>query len=92
MVGITSAAIVTGNTVILKPSSENTMMAWLFQDIMHKVGLPAGVLNYFVASGAEAGDYLVDHPKTRFISFTGSMEVGLRIIERAAKTNPVKSG
>jgi 1-pyrroline-5-carboxylate dehydrogenase len=88
MVGITSAAIVTGNTVVLKPSSETPMMAWLFQDIMHKVGLPAGVLNYFVASGAEAGDYLVDHPKTRFISFTGSMEVGLRIIERAAKTNP----
>ena len=64
------------------------MMAYLFADIMREVGLPEGVLNFFVASGAEAGDYLVDHPKTRFISFTGSMEVGLRIIERAAKANP----
>jgi 1-pyrroline-5-carboxylate dehydrogenase len=61
------------------------MMAWLFADIMRKVGLPAGVLNYFVASGAEAGDFLVTHPKTRYISFTGSMEVGLRINELAAK-------
>ncbi len=88
MIGITSSAIVTGNTVVLKPSSETPMMAWLFADIMKNIGLPEGVLNFFVASGAEAGDYLVDHPKTRFISFTGSMEVGLRIIERAGKTNP----
>ena len=85
MVGISSAAIVTGNTVVLKPSSESPMMAWLFADIMKSVGLPDGVLNYFVASGAEAGDYMIEHPKTRFISFTGSMEVGLRINELAAK-------
>lgn len=88
MVGITSAAIVTGNTVILKPSSDSPMMAWLFADIMRKVGLPDGVLNYLVASGAEAGDYMVQHPKIRFISFTGSMEVGLRINELAAKLSP----
>jgi 1-pyrroline-5-carboxylate dehydrogenase len=61
------------------------MMARLFTDIMIEAGLPKGVLNYFVASGAEAGDYLVQHPKIRFISFTGSMEVGLRINELAAK-------
>ncbi len=85
MVGITSAAFVTGNTVILKPSSDTPMMAWLFSEIMREVGLPDGVLNYFVASGAEAGDYLVTHPKTRFITFTGSMEIGLRINELAAK-------
>jgi len=88
MVGISSAAIVTGNTIVLKPSSDSPMMAWLFSDIMKSVGLPDGVLNYFVASGAEAGDYMVQHPKTRFISFTGSMEVGLRINELAAKLSP----
>ncbi|MCO5251269.1 MAG: L-glutamate gamma-semialdehyde dehydrogenase [Candidatus Kapabacteria bacterium] len=88
MAGISSASFVTGNTVVMKPSSDTPMMAYLFADIMREVGLPEGVLNFFVASGAEAGDYLVDHPKTRFISFTGSMEVGLRIIERAAKANP----
>jgi 1-pyrroline-5-carboxylate dehydrogenase len=85
MLGIASAAIVSGNTVVLKPSSESPMMAKLFVDIMKEVGLPDGVLNFFVASGAQAGDYMVQHPKTRFISFTGSMEVGLRINELAAK-------
>ncbi len=88
MAGISAAGFVAGNTVVLKPSSETPMMAYLFADIMRQTGLPEGVLNYFVASGAEAGDYLVDHPKTRFVSFTGSMEVGLRIMERAAKINP----
>lgn len=88
MVGITTAAIAAGNTVVLKPSSETPMMAWLIADIFNEIGLPKGVLNYLVASGAEAGDYMVDHPKIRFISFTGSMEVGMRINERAAKVNP----
>ncbi len=88
MVGITAAAIAAGNTVVLKPSSDSPMMAWLFQHIMQKVGLPDGVLNFLVASGAEAGDFMVQHPKTRFISFTGSMEVGLRITELAAKKSP----
>jgi 1-pyrroline-5-carboxylate dehydrogenase len=87
MVGITTAAIASGNTVVLKPSSDTPMMAWLIADIFNNIGLPKGVLNFLVASGAQAGDYMVDHPKTRFISFTGSMEVGLRINERAAKAN-----
>jgi len=87
MVGITSAAIVTGNTVVLKPSSDAPMMARLFYDIMQEIGLPKGVLNYLVASGAEAGDFMVEHPLTRFISFTGSMEVGLRINKLAAQVS-----
>ncbi|OGU11900.1 MAG: L-glutamate gamma-semialdehyde dehydrogenase [Ignavibacteria bacterium GWB2_35_12] len=87
MAGISSAAIVSGNTIILKPSSDAPMMAWLYYEIMHEAGLPKGVLNFFVASGAEAGDYLVHHPKIRFISFTGSMEVGLHINEVAAKAS-----
>lgn len=88
MVGTVAASFVTGNTVVLKPSSDAPMMAKIFDEIMREVGLPDGVFNYLVASGAEAGDYMVDHPKTRFISFTGSMEVGTRIYERAAKVNP----
>jgi len=88
LTGMTSAAIVTGNTVVLKPSSDSPMMGWILYDVFKKVGLPDGVLNFLVASGAEAGDYLVTHPKTRFISFTGSMEVGLRIYELAAKVSP----
>jgi 1-pyrroline-5-carboxylate dehydrogenase len=86
LVGMSSAAIVTGNTIILKPSSDSPYIGWLFTKIMREAGLPAGVLNYLSGPGAIAGDYLVKHPKTRFISFTGSKEVGLHIIEHAAKT------
>ncbi len=85
LVGTAAASIVSGNTIILKPSSETPMMGHIFAEIMQEVGLPAGVLNFLVASGAETGDYLVEHPKTRFISFTGSMEVGIGIYEKAAK-------
>lgn len=88
MAGTVAASIVTGNTVVLKPSSDAPMMAKIFDELMREVGLPDGVFNYLVASGAEAGDYMVDHPRTRYISFTGSMEVGIRIYERAAKVNP----
>lgn len=87
MLGISSASIAAGNTVVLKPSSDSPMMAHLFFSIMQEVGLPDGVLNYLVASGAEAGDFMVEHPLTRFISFTGSMEVGLRINEFAARNS-----
>ncbi|MDR0926537.1 MAG: L-glutamate gamma-semialdehyde dehydrogenase [Ignavibacteria bacterium] len=88
MTGITVSAIVTGNTVVLKPSSDTPMMAWLLADIMKRIGLPDGVLNYLVASGGEAGDFLVEHPLTRFISFTGSKDVGLGIFEKANKVSP----
>ena len=88
LVGMSSAAIVTGNTIILKPSSDSPMLGQIFVEIMREAGLPAGVLNYLTGPGAIAGDYLVKHPKTRFISFTGSKEVGLYIIEHAAKTYP----
>lgn len=88
LVGMTSAAIVTGNTVVLKPSSDSPMMGYLFAEIMQSVGLPDGVLNFLVASGAEAGDYLVAHPRTRFVSFTGSMEVGLHVNQLANTPQP----
>lgn len=84
--GMTSAAIVTGNTVILKPSSDSPKIGHLFMEIMKEAGLPSGVLNYVTGSGSVVGDYLVQHPKTRFISFTGSKAVGLRIVEQAAVT------
>ncbi|STO13878.1 1-pyrroline-5-carboxylate dehydrogenase [[Flavobacterium] thermophilum] len=63
-------------------------MAYKFVEVLEEAGLPAGVLNYIPGSGAEVGDYLVDHPRTRFISFTGSRDVGIRIYERAAKVHP----
>jgi len=88
MAGMTAAAIVTGNTVVLKPSSDAPTIAYKFFELLEEAGLPAGVVNFMTGSGAEVGDLVVDHPKTRFIAFTGSKEVGLRINERAAKTQP----
>lgn len=84
--GMTSAALVTGNTVILKPSSDAPKIGHLFIEILEEAGLPKGVVNYVTGSGSVVGDYLVQHPKTRFIAFTGSKEVGLRIVEQAAIT------
>lgn len=85
MAGTTVAAIVTGNTVVLKPASATPIIAAKFVEVMEEAGLPAGVLNFIPGSGAEVGDYLVDHKDTRFISFTGSRDVGLRIFERSSK-------
>ena len=85
MAGMTAAAVVTGNTVVLKPSSDAPTIAYKFFEIMEEAGLPAGVVNFMTGSGAEVGDVIVDHPLTRFIAFTGSREIGLRINERASK-------
>jgi len=87
LVGMTTAAIAAGNTVVLKPSSDSPMMGQILNEIMQEAKLPAGVLNFNVASGGEAGDYMVEHPDTRFIAFTGSMEIGLRIMEKASKVH-----
>lgn len=87
MAGMTAAAFVTGNTVVLKPSSDAPTIAYKFFEVLEEVGLPAGVVNFMTGSGAEVGDIVVDHPKTRFIAFTGSKEIGLRINERAAKVH-----
>jgi 1-pyrroline-5-carboxylate dehydrogenase len=85
MVGMTSASLVTGNTVVLKPASTSPMIAWQFVRILEDIGLPAGVVNFLTGSGSAIGDALVEHPQVRFIAFTGSRDVGLRINELAAK-------
>jgi 1-pyrroline-5-carboxylate dehydrogenase len=88
MAGTAVAAIVSGNTVLLKPASTTPIVAAKFVEVMEAAGLPKGVLNFVPGSGAEVGDYLVDHKDTRFVSFTGSREVGLRIFDRSSKLNP----
>jgi 1-pyrroline-5-carboxylate dehydrogenase len=87
MAGMTVAAAVTGNTVVLKPSSDAPTIAFKFFEILEEAGMPPGVVNFMTGSGAEVGDVVVDHPKTRFVAFTGSKEIGLRVNERAAKVN-----
>src|SRR5690625_4088722 len=84
MAGTTAAAMVTGNTVLLKPASTTPIIAYKFMEVLEEAGMPAGVVNFIPGPGNEVGDYLVDHPQTRFVSFTGSREVGTRIFERAA--------
>jgi 1-pyrroline-5-carboxylate dehydrogenase len=88
MAGMTAAAIVCGNTVILKPSVDAPTIAAKFMELLEEVGLPDGVVNLCPGEGPEFGSEVVAHPQTRFIAFTGSKAVGLAIHERAAKTQP----
>jgi 1-pyrroline-5-carboxylate dehydrogenase len=85
MAGMTMAAVVAGNTAVLKPSSDSPTIAAKFMEIVEEAGLPNGVVN-FISGSAKTGEAMVTHPKTRFISFTGSKGVGLHINEEAAKT------
>jgi 1-pyrroline-5-carboxylate dehydrogenase len=84
MVGLTTSALVTGNTVILKPASTAALIAARFVDLLEEAGVPKGVVSFLPGPGGTIGDALVQHPLTRFVSFTGSREVGLRINELAA--------
>jgi 1-pyrroline-5-carboxylate dehydrogenase len=88
MAGMTAASIATGNTVVLKPSSDSPTIAAKFVEVLEEAGMPGGVVNFCPGSGASFGNAIVEHPKTRFIAFTGSKPVGLEIHERAAKTQP----
>ncbi len=84
-VGMASAAIVTGNTAIMKPSSDSAANAYVFHDVMEEAGLPAGVLNIVTGSGGTVGDALVQHPRVRMVAFTGSKEVGTSIYAETAR-------
>ena len=85
MAGMTLASIVAGNTVILKPSSDSPTIAAKFVELLEEAGMPEGVVNFCPGAGASFGDAVVAHPKTRYIAFTGSREVGLRINKVAAE-------
>ena len=85
LTGMSSAAIVAGNTIIMKPSEFTPVIGAVVAEIFEEAGLPEGVLNFLPGYGSEVGDYLVGDARTRFISFTGSMKTGLRINELAAR-------
>ncbi|NIK79659.1 1-pyrroline-5-carboxylate dehydrogenase [Paenibacillus castaneae] len=86
LAGMTMAAVAAGNTVVLKPASATAVIAAKFVELLKEAGLPDGVVNFLPGAGNEVGDFLVEHPLTRFICFTGSREIGLRINEKAAHT------
>jgi len=86
--GMSIAALVTGNTVILKPANDSCFMSYFFYSIMKEAGLPDGVLNFLSGRGSVVGDYLVKHPLVRMIAFTGSKEVGINIYKEASIVRP----
>jgi 1-pyrroline-5-carboxylate dehydrogenase len=88
MAGMTMASIVTGNTVVLKPSHDSPAIAFKFFEALQQAGMPDGVVNFCPGSGSSFGAGLVEHPQVRFIAFTGSKEVGLDINQRAATPRP----
>jgi 1-pyrroline-5-carboxylate dehydrogenase len=88
LAGMTVAALVTGNTVVLKPSSETPTIGAKFGEVLLEAGFPESCFTVLTGSGSAIGDVLVEHPKTRFVCFTGSRDVGLRINELAAKHQP----
>lgn len=83
LTGMTASAIVTGNTVLIKPSTVTPVTGYKFMEIMQEINLPNGVVNFVPGSSREIGDFMVGHKDVNFISFTGSKEVGLRIDEIA---------
>lgn len=85
LTGMSAAALVTGNTVIMKPSEFTSVVGAKLMEVYEEAGVPEGVVNFLPGYGSEIGDYLVSDARTRFISFTGSMKTGLRINELAAK-------
>lgn len=88
MAGMTMAAVVTGNTAVLKPSPDAPAIAYKFMELLEEIGLPAGVVNFVAGSQAKVGEIMVHHPKVRFVSFTGSKAVGTHIYAEAAKVQP----
>jgi RHH-type proline utilization regulon transcriptional repressor/proline dehydrogenase/delta 1-pyrroline-5-carboxylate dehydrogenase len=83
--GLVSAALVTGNTVVFKPSSRTPVLGSIVHRLLTGAGLPAGVLNLLPMAGAQSGDLLTAHPQVALVAFTGSKEVGLHIVERAVR-------
>jgi len=86
--GLTVAPVVAGNTVIMKPAEQTTIIAAVFMDILIAAGLPPGVVNFLAGYGEDVGAHLVAHPKIDFVAFTGSRAVGTKIWEAAGRTLP----
>ncbi|MEZ5399494.1 MAG: L-glutamate gamma-semialdehyde dehydrogenase [Bryobacteraceae bacterium] len=86
--GMTVAALVAGNTVVVKPSSDTPTVAAHFVELLLEAGFPSEAIQFITGGGGSIGDTLVAHPRTRLISFTGSRDVGLRINQLAATPQP----
>jgi RHH-type transcriptional regulator, proline utilization regulon repressor / proline dehydrogenase / delta 1-pyrroline-5-carboxylate dehydrogenase len=87
LTGMTAAALVTGNTVVMKPAEQSPLVAARLMEVFEAAGLPAGVVNYLPGRGEVVGAALVEHPHTALVAFTGSRAVGLEINRRAAEVS-----
>ena len=88
LVGMSIGALITGNTIVLKPSSDTPIIGYKFAEIMKEAGLPAGVLNFITGSGSKIGKAIVDSEDVAGIVFTGSRETGYRITKGFSKAKP----
>ncbi len=88
LTGMTAAAMVTGNTVIMKPAEQSSVIAAKLMEIFQDIDLPDGVVNFLPGVGEEVGPVLVGSHEVAIIAFTGSREVGLEINRSAAETDP----
>lgn len=88
LAGMVTAAAVTGNTVVMKPAEQSSVVAWGLMKMIQEAGFPAGVINFLPGKGEEVGEYIVNHPLTTTIAFTGSKAVGLHILKQAAIVHP----
>ncbi|WP_374028111.1 L-glutamate gamma-semialdehyde dehydrogenase [Bdellovibrio bacteriovorus] len=88
LAGMVTAAAVAGNTVVMKPAEQSTVVAWGLMKMIQEAGFPQGVINFLPGYGEEVGEYIVNHKYTTTIAFTGSKAVGLHIMNRAAVVQP----
>lgn len=86
--GMVTAAAVTGNTVVMKPAEQSSVVAWGLMKMIQEAGFPQGVINFLPGFGEEVGEYIVNHKFTTTIAFTGSKAVGLHILNRASQVQP----
>lgn len=91
LTGMVAAAVVTGNTVVMKPAEQSSVIAWGLMKLIQEAGFPAGVVNFLPGYGEEVGEYIVNHKLTTTIAFTGSKSVGLHILHRASQVHPGQS-
>jgi 1-pyrroline-5-carboxylate dehydrogenase len=88
LIGMAMGPVLAGNTIVIKPASNTPVIGARWMEMVADAGVPPGVINYVPGTGSAIGDHLVDHPLTRFVNFTGSKEIGLRIAERSARIAP----
>lgn len=88
LTGMVAASLVTGNTVVMKPAEQSSIVGFELYRLAMEAGIPADALHFLPGFGEEIGDHLVSHPDVQMIAFTGSKEVGLHILRKGSEVVP----